>query len=109
MTISNKTYDKLKWVALIVLPGIATLYLALSQTWGFPYGEQISTTITAIDTFIGVLLGVSSKGYASDGVLTISSDEGGTTLDNLQFNDPDTFAEKDKVVLDVNKAKHLKA
>lgn len=60
---SNKTYNVLKWVAMIVLPAIATLYLALSGIWGFPYGEEIVGTITAIDTFLGALLGISTAQY----------------------------------------------
>ena len=60
---SNKTYDTLKWVALVVLPAVATLYFALSGIWGFPYGEQVVGTITAIDTFLGALLGISSINY----------------------------------------------
>lgn len=62
---SNKTYDILKWVAQILLPAMATLYFAVAQIWGFPYGEQIVGTITAIDTFLGVLLGVSTNNYNS--------------------------------------------
>lgn len=61
---SNKVYDILKWIALVVLPAIATLYMALSSIWGLPYGEQIVGTITAIDTFLGALLGISSIQYA---------------------------------------------
>ena len=60
---SNKTYDTLKWVALVVLPAVATLYFALSGIWGFPYGEQVVGTITAIDTFLGALLGISTHNY----------------------------------------------
>lgn len=60
---SNKIYDILKWVALLFLPAVGTLYFALSNIWGFPYGEQIVGTITAVDTFLGVLLGVSSANY----------------------------------------------
>lgn len=60
---SNKIYDILKWVALVVLPALATLYFALSGIWGFPYGEQVVGTITAIDTFLGALLGISSINY----------------------------------------------
>lgn len=63
MKISNKTYDVLKWVAMVVLPAGATLYLSLAGIWGFPYGEQIVGTITAIDTFLGVVLGISSVQY----------------------------------------------
>ena len=63
MKMSNKVYDVLKWIALILLPAIATLYFALSGIWGFPYGEEIVGTITAIDTFLGVILGISSNTY----------------------------------------------
>ena len=54
---SNKVYDVLKWIAQVVLPAIATLYFALAGIWGFPYGEEIVGTITAVDTFLGVVLG----------------------------------------------------
>lgn len=60
---SNKTYDILKWVALIFLPSLGTLYFALAGIWNFPYGEEIVGTITAIDTFLGCLLGISSANY----------------------------------------------
>ena len=60
---SNKTYDVLKYIAQIVLPAIGTLYFALAQIWGLPYGEQIVGTITAIDAFLGALLGISTKLY----------------------------------------------
>ena len=60
---SNRVYDILKYVAQIVLPAIATLYFALSQIWGLPYGEQIVGTIAAIDCFLGALLGISTAQY----------------------------------------------
>lgn len=60
---SNKTYDILKYIAQIVLPALATLYLALAGIWNLPYGEAISGTIMAIDTFLGVVLGISSENY----------------------------------------------
>lgn len=63
MTMSNKVYDVLKWVAQIAIPAVATLYFALAGIWGWPYGEQIVGTLTAIDTFLGVLLGISSAQY----------------------------------------------
>lgn len=61
--ISNKIYDKLKWVAQYLLPALGTLYFALSGIWGLPFGEQIVGTITAVDTFLGVILGISTKQY----------------------------------------------
>lgn len=63
MQIPDRMYDILKWVALIVLPAIATLYGVLASIWGLPYGDQIVATITAIDTFMGALLGVSTYKY----------------------------------------------
>lgn len=66
MLISNKTYDVLKWIAQILLPAIGTLYFALAGIWGFPYGEQIVGTITAIDAFLGAILGISTKMYKKE-------------------------------------------
>lgn len=63
---SNRLYDKLKFVAQIVLPALATLYFALASIWGLPYGEQIVGTITAIDTFLGAILGISTLNYNKD-------------------------------------------
>lgn len=63
MILDNKTYDVLKWIAQILLPALGTLYFALASIWDFPYAEQIVGTITAVDTFLGVLLGISTKNY----------------------------------------------
>lgn len=63
MKFSNKTYDVLKWIAQYLLPALGTLYFALASIWGLPYGEQVVGTITALDTFLGVILGISSAGY----------------------------------------------
>lgn len=63
MKMSNKVYDILKFIAQIVLPALGTLYFTLSQIWGLPYGEQIVGTITAIDTFLGALLKLSTSAY----------------------------------------------
>ncbi len=62
----NKVYDVLKWIALYFLPALGTLYFALSTIWGFPYGEQVVGTITAIDAFLGALLGISTVQYKKD-------------------------------------------
>jgi hypothetical protein len=61
--LNNRVYDILKWVSLVCLPALGTLYFALAGIWGFPYGEQIVGTIMAIDTFLGALLGISSIQY----------------------------------------------
>lgn len=68
MKMSNKVYDVLKWIAMVVLPAIGTLYFALAGIWGFPYAEQIVGTITAVDTFLGVMLGISNAQYKKTAV-----------------------------------------
>lgn len=64
---NNKVYDWLKWIALIVMPALAILYESLAATWGLPFGEQIPETITAVDLFLGVVLGVSNATYKNNG------------------------------------------
>lgn len=63
MKLSNKAYDVLKWIAQYALPAFGTLYFALASIWGLPYGEEIVGTVTAVDTFLGVLLGISTAQY----------------------------------------------
>ncbi len=63
MKLSNKVYDVLKWIALYLLPGLGTLYFALAGIWGFPYGEEVVGTLSAIDAFLGVILGISTAQY----------------------------------------------
>ena len=59
----SKVYDVLKEVALVVLPAVSVLYLALAGIWKLPYGQEVSGTIMALDTFLGAVLHVSSKQY----------------------------------------------
>lgn len=66
MILNGKVYDILKWVSLILIPALATLYFALSSIWGLPYGEQVVGTLTAIDTFLGTLIGISTLNYNKD-------------------------------------------
>nr|DAT50888.1 MAG TPA: holin [Caudoviricetes sp.] len=63
LKLTDKTYDILKYIAQYVLPACGTLYFALAGIWNLPYGEQIVGTITAVDTFLGVLLGISTNTY----------------------------------------------
>lgn len=65
MKMTNKTYDILKWIALILLPALATFYAAIAAVWGLPYTEQVVGTITAVDTLLGTLLKISSDKYAA--------------------------------------------
>ena len=60
---STRTYDILKWIAQILIPALGTLYFALAEIWHLPYSEQVVGTLTAIDAFLGVLLGISTIQY----------------------------------------------
>lgn len=63
MKLPDEVYETLKWICLICLPAIATLWFALGKIWDFPYLAEIEATIIAIDTFIGALIGVSTIAY----------------------------------------------
>ena len=63
MKMSNKVYDVLKWIALIVMPALCALITAITEIWHLPYGPQVSGTVAAIATFLGALLQVSTAKY----------------------------------------------
>lgn len=63
MKLSNTTYDRLKWFALVFIPAFEFLILTLGDIWGFAHYIEIGQTIAAIGVFLAALLGVSSKNY----------------------------------------------
>ena len=63
MKLSNKTYDILKWVALVVIPASATLVLTVGKIWELPYYDNIGATISAVGLFIAAIIGVSSRDF----------------------------------------------
>ena len=63
MKLSNKNFDRLKWVAMYLLPAIGTLYFTIASIWHLPYAEQVVGTITAVDTFLAIILGISTSTY----------------------------------------------
>jgi uncharacterized membrane protein YuzA (DUF378 family) len=60
---SNKMYDILKWITMVFLPALGALYFGLAGIWGFPYGEAVVGTISVVETFLGVVLGISTAKY----------------------------------------------
>lgn len=60
---NSKTYDVLKWIALVALPATATLWFTVAKIWGLPYIAEITGTLVAVDTFIGALIGISNIRY----------------------------------------------
>lgn len=88
MTFNNKVYDVLKWIAMYFLPALGTLYFALASVWGLPYGEQILGTISAVDAFLGVVLGISKACYRGDGTIVFNegNDEAEIEMDDADLN-----------------------
>lgn len=102
---SDKLYAALKWVALVLLPAVATLIFALGGVWEWDFKDKLVGTLAAIDTFIGVIIRVSSKQYYGnpdnfDGDLIIAEGSGEMPEVNAIFSDnPSTFKGKDVVTL----------
>ena len=63
MKLSDKVYDILKWVVLIVIPALTTAYVGLAAIWGFPFAEEVAKTSAVICTLLGALLGISTAQY----------------------------------------------
>lgn len=102
MAMKNKTYDVLKFVTLL-LPALGTLYFALSGIWGFPYGEQIVGTLTAIEAFLVAILKISSNNYNGEGTLVINTTDPEKDVYNLELNVPvEELSEKKTIMFKVN-------
>lgn len=80
MQLNNKLYDVLKWVVMIFIPSLASFYFGLSQFWPLPYVTEIVGSAAVTSTFLGALIGISTKSYKSngagfDGELHVNSDD----------------------------------
>lgn len=106
----NKAYDVLKFIAQIFLPAFGTFYFALAQTWGLHNGVEVVGTVTAVDAFLGVLLGLSSSVYKKsesrfDGEINVTQ-----TIDGIKqaalvlknYADPADVVKQKEVTFKVN-------
>jgi Putative phage holin Dp-1 len=106
--LSSRAYDVIKWLALIGLPALGSLYFALAQIWGLPNAEKVVGTIMVIDTFLGALLSLSAKSYAKseakyDGSIEVEQLPDGVKRYSLELNgDPSKLDEQSQVVFKVN-------
>lgn len=66
LQLNDKVYDVLKWLCLIALPALSVLYSALAGVWGWPYAQEVATTINAVVAFVGALIGVSTASYKKE-------------------------------------------
>lgn len=60
---NNKVYDFLKWVCIVGLYALSTLYSTLAGIWGLPYKDEICQTLAAVGTCLGAMLGLSTTAY----------------------------------------------
>lgn len=86
MVFSNKTYDRVKWFAQYFVPAFTTLWLALGKIWNFPYTVEIGATLSAIDIFLGALLGISKSNYQGDGTIVVNKDDPEKDLYTLEYS-----------------------
>lgn len=106
--LNDTQYSVAKWLTVVVLPAIGTLYFAIAQIWGLPHGEQVLGTILAIEAFLGVVLGVSTNQYnKSDakysGDINIIEDATGEKKAIFAFNEHPTELEgKSEATFKVN-------
>jgi len=64
---TNKVYDILKWISIIVLPAVSTFIVVISKIWGWgDLGSLIAQTITAVAVLLGTILGISNYKYTHD-------------------------------------------
>lgn len=113
--ISDTTYDKLKRTVQLVLPGLATLYFAIAQIWGLAYGEQVVGTITALTTFLGIVLTVTSRSYNAseakyDGALVVDTSDPDKDIYSLEVSTPlHEVNSLDQIILKIDNAQKLKS
>lgn len=105
--LTGVVYDRMKFVAQILLPALGALYFALAQIWHLPKAEEVGGTILAIDTFLGVLLGLSSKTYNAteakyDGELVLIPSDEGTEM-RLSRVDISALETKKEITLKINR------
>jgi len=105
---SDKTYNFLKFLAIVVLPGLGTLYFVIAQIWDLSNGQQVIGTIAAVNVFLGAILEFSSHSYYKsddrfDGSLDVVQKDPLTQTYSLNLNsDPQDLIGKNEVIFKVN-------
>ena len=109
--LSNKMYDRLKFLAQIVLPGLGTLYYTIAGLWHLPAATTVVGTVVAVDTFLGLVLGISSATYNNseakyDGVFNVVEKADGTKMIDsrlTKIEDPNTISDHKELLFKVEK------
>lgn len=104
LILGSSIYNKLKFMALVLLPALSTLYFTLGNAWDFPNIEQVIGSIAAIDTFLGAIIGLSSASYRAsdaryDGTINVVTSLEGGKLFTLELDgDPEDLENKDAIL-----------
>ena len=107
MYLNNKVYDFLKKLVQVILPASATLYFSIAQIWGLPNAENVIGTITAVTTFLGLVLGISSTVYNKseskyDGVINVVDTDNKKTFSLVLNTDPDSLGDQSSATFKIN-------
>lgn len=105
--LSSQWYEVFKWVALVFLPAFGTAYFGLGNIWEFPEVEKVVGSVVVLETFLGLLLGVSSRNYnrsGADGSINASIEGGEVVISRLSLPDisADELAHKKSITIQVN-------
>lgn len=104
--LGQKAYDVLKFVAMILLPAVGTLYFTLAQLWEWGNGEKVVGTVMAIDLFLGALLGIAARSYNNSdikytGVIKLVPNEAEDSTD-LKFSvDPNKLVGSSEAIFKI--------
>jgi hypothetical protein len=115
--LTGKTYDILKFMAMVVLPALATLYLSLGQLWDWPSTQEVAASIVLVNTFLGALLQLNARSYYKndknyDGFLSANGADPDTGIPNLKMTvtkDPSEILAGDTMTLKVGEAPTIRA
>lgn len=103
--LSDAMYNRLKWITQIFLPAVGALYFGIAQIWGLPNPGEVVGTITVVDTFLGVILGLASSQYDRsdakyDGVINVAENEDGVKQAAMilkNYENPADVVQQDEV------------
>lgn len=115
LMLSEKSYNIAKKLVQIILPACASLYYGLAIIWGLPAAEEVLGTIAVITTFLGVILGVSTRQYEAsgagyDGRMVVVEPEDGRKIFSLELDgDPEDIVNRDSIrfKVDPHKAENM--
>jgi hypothetical protein len=105
--LSTQAYDFLKPIATTYLPAAGTLYFTVAQIWGLPAATEVVGTIVAINTFLGVVLGISTRSYNQseakyDGAIHVVETNGQRKYSlDLKNEDPESILEQSEALFKV--------